>query len=323
MATSLDIIGILIFIYFTGMNSLIMGGFLYITGVCALNIKTKQAEFSVIFSIALNIVFLILIFTNIIPYRNILGSDDLHYSAQSLIFSFVLAHVVNYFNYRTIRSLVKKNRKLMLNMLPENVLEQIEEKGAYQPVKENNVVVVFTDFVNFTSSTKNKDPEFIVICLDYYFKKFDQILTKNNLLRLKTIGDGYMFAAGLFSDNKTEVVENSFIAIKEIIEFINITKRDSSYSGLKFDIRIGMAYGEVMAAVVGNEKFSYDIWGETVNLASRLEASSLPGVVQCSETLSKCNTGKYVLDFSGTRDLKGFGLTNIYKLNLNRVAGDC
>jgi class 3 adenylate cyclase len=182
--------------------------------------------------------------------------------------------------------------KLLLNILPEDVAEELKETGSAQPVLHKSVTVLFTDFVGFTAIAEKMTPHELVKNLDVCFGFFDQITEKHRLEKLKTIGDSYMCAGGLPKPTKAHPVDAVLAAI-EMQEVMKKLKREKQEKGEPFwDLRIGIHTGPLVAGVVGEKKFAYDVWGDTVNLASRMESSGAVGEINISRS-----TYNYVREF--------------------------
>jgi len=210
----------------------------------------------------------------------------------------------------------EKNRseRLLLNILPEETAIELKEFGKVQAKRFESVTVLFTDFVGFTAYAKNLDPEELVSSVDYYFSKFDAIMEKYGVEKIKTIGDAYMCASGLPQPGKYDVFR-AVQAAFEIIEFIEESKKKSSDSMIHFDIRIGINTGPVVAGVVGTKKFAYDIWGDSVNVASRMETKSLPGKINVSESTYELIKEVYDCQYRGEIDVKNKGMMKMYFIN--------
>ncbi|MFO7744804.1 MAG: adenylate/guanylate cyclase domain-containing protein [Psychroflexus sp.] len=176
----------------------------------------------------------------------------------------------------------KKSDNLLLNILPRDTADELKKSGKVEAKKYESVTVLFTDFEGFTKYAENSPPEKIVESVDMYFSEFDKIMEKYNLEKIKTIGDSYMCAAGLpvRIENHAELMAQAAL---DIIDFVKKSKQVHAVSDLRFSIRVGMHTGPVVAGVVGKNKFSYDIWGDTVNVASRIECSCEPGKISVSE----------------------------------------
>jgi class 3 adenylate cyclase len=167
---------------------------------------------------------------------------------------------------------------LLLNVLPPSVAAELKEKGAVDPRYHDDVTVLFTDFQGFTLSTEKLAAEELVSSLHEYFTAFDKVSHRYGLEKLKTIGDSYMCVAGLPERRPSHAVD-ALLAAFEILEEV---KRAHSKGLPPWSIRIGVHTGPVISGVVGIRKFAFDIWGESVNFASRMESSGSPNRVNLS-----------------------------------------
>ncbi len=207
----------------------------------------------------------------------------------------------------------EKNRseELLLNILPEETAQELKESGKVKAKRFESVTVLFTDFVGFTAYAKNLEPEELVNSVDYYFSKFDGIMEKFGVEKIKTIGDAYMCAAGLPEPDEFHVFR-ALQAAFEIIEFIKESKNTEMDDLTQFDVRIGMNTGPIVAGVVGTKKFAYDIWGDSVNVASRMETKSLPGRINISESTYELIKDVYECEYRGEIDVKNKGMMKMY-----------
>jgi class 3 adenylate cyclase len=173
-----------------------------------------------------------------------------------------------------------RSQSLLLNILPAKVADELKTTGTVQPVGFDDVTVCFTDFVGFTLSSEQMAPGYLVSALNEYFTLFDEIIDRYGLEKLKTIGDSYMFASGLPERRASHAVD-AVLAALEMVEVVKeLGARDD---GTGWNIRVGLHSGSVVAGVVGIRKFAFDIWGNTVNFAARMESSGVPGRVNMSE----------------------------------------
>ena len=175
----------------------------------------------------------------------------------------------------------KKSDDLLLNILPEETAEELKKYGEAKAKRHEMATVLFSDFKNFSKIAETMEPEVLVSEIDLCFRAFDQIMEKYGLEKIKTIGDAYMCAGGLTSGHSEEATCNVVRAGLEMQEFLTNLHKTHPQS---FQARIGIHSGPVVAGVVGLKKFAYDIWGDTVNLAARMETYSDVGKVNLSET---------------------------------------
>ncbi len=210
----------------------------------------------------------------------------------------------------------EKNRSdsLLLNILPEETAQELKESGKVQAKKFDSVTVLFSDFKGFTSYSENLSPEALVETIGFYFSKFDAIIEKYGLEKIKTIGDAYMCAGGLPFPSEDHAVKMVKAAM-EIAEFVAETKNDTTAVDLNFDIRIGINTGPVVAGVVGAKKFAYDIWGDTVNIASRMESNSEVGKINISENTYEIIKDQFNCEYRGEIEAKNKGMMKMYFVN--------
>tara|TARA_R100000935_G_scaffold8302_2_gene17352 strand:+ start:48887 stop:50698 length:1812 start_codon:yes stop_codon:yes gene_type:complete len=207
-----------------------------------------------------------------------------------------------------------RSDRLLLNILPEETAEELKRNGKVTARKYEAVTVLFTDFKGFTTYSEGLSPEALVETVGFYFSAFDTIIEKHGLEKIKTIGDAYMCAGGLHQhteDHAIRMVQAAF----ELASFVENTKKDRNAKELTFDIRIGINSGPVVAGVVGTKKFAYDIWGDTVNVASRMETMSEPGKVNISETTYELVKDQWECSYRGEIEVKNRGSMKMYFVN--------
>lgn len=238
-------------------------------------------------------------------------------STISLVLVLVVA-VGTFSRYRYIKKtsniIVKekeRSEKLLLNILPNETAMELKQNGKVEAKKFESVSVMFTDFKGFTVHSQNLSPELLVKTVDYYFSRFDLVMEKYGLEKIKTIGDAYMCAAGLpfpSNDHATKIIEAAF-EITDIVEEI----KQNPPPGIKaFEIRIGINSGPVVAGVVGTKKFAYDIWGDAVNVASRMESMSEPGKINISQGTYELVKDQYQCKERGEVYVKNKGNMKMY-----------
>lgn len=201
-----------------------------------------------------------------------------------------LLALLSFFIFRNYKNQQKSNRiislekqksdDLLRNILPNEVALELKESGKALARNYDEVTVLFTDFVDFTKFSENSSPQQLVSELHACFKAFDEIMEKHGLEKIKTIGDAYMAVSGLPLPD-VQHARKAALAALDIQRYIRDRQRTQPDG---FDIRIGLNSGPVVAGIVGVKKFAYDIWGDTVNTASRMESSSEPGKINISGT---------------------------------------
>ncbi|HEY5692553.1 MAG TPA: adenylate/guanylate cyclase domain-containing protein [Cyclobacteriaceae bacterium] len=207
----------------------------------------------------------------------------------------------------------ERNRsdELLLNILPKETASELKLNGKVKAQRFESVTVMFADFKGFTQYAEQLQPETLVKRVDYYFSKFDEIMEKYGLEKIKTVGDAYMCAGGLPFPSKNHPSKMVQAAI-EIAQFVEEAKFDSMQKENAFDVRIGINTGPVVAGVVGTKKFAYDIWGDTVNIAARMESSSETGRINVSENTYALVKAEFDCEYRGEIDAKNRGMLKMY-----------
>jgi class 3 adenylate cyclase len=197
----------------------------------------------------------------------------------------------------------RKSERLLRNMLPAKIARRLKKRE--KPIADlfENAAVVFADIVDFTGFSKDKDPHQVVEVLTDIFSRLDALSDKFGLEKIKTIGDCYMAVGGLPVPNKNSV-EN---AARFAIACREMMRNYKTIDGQNINIRIGMDAGQVIAGVIGEKRFSYDLWGDIVNTASRMEALGMEGEIQITETVAKRLQGKFTTIERGELTVKGKG----------------
>lgn len=196
-----------------------------------------------------------------------------------------------------------RSESLLLNVLPAAIAERL--KDSHQPIAElrENVTVVFADIVGFTPLAARKPPAELVALLDRVFTGFDTLARQHGLEKIKTIGDAYMAAAGL----PHEQPDHALRAARMAVAMVDTVRQVATETGEPLSVRVGLHTGPVVAGVIGTSKFSYDLWGDTVNMASRMESHGVAGQVHCSATTAAGLSGEFALQSRGTMEVKGKG----------------
>ena len=209
----------------------------------------------------------------------------------------------------------EKSEKLLLNILPEEIANELKVKGTTEPVFFESVSVMFTDFKGFTTIAETMSPKELVKELDACFIQFDKITERYNLEKLKTIGDSYMCAGGIPKINKTHPID-IVMASLEIQNFTNMMKEMKEMLGLPYwELRLGIHSGSLIAGVIGERKFAYDVWGDTVNTASRMESSGTPGKINISGATYELIKNFFECEYRGMVNAKNKGEIAMYYVN--------
>lgn len=202
-----------------------------------------------------------------------------------------------------------KSDLLIRNILPEIVVNELNEHGRSNPIMVPRATAIFMDFVGFTRISQQMEPEELVSLLNEHFTNFDQIFRDHNVEKLKTIGDGYMAVGGLPETNHSHPVDVARAAMK-ILLYIQEMKDKN----IDWNIRIGIHTGPMVAGIIGETKFSYDVWGSTVNLCSRLETASKPGCINCSHEFMEHTSEFFEFEPRGLIEIKNSEPTRMYFL---------
>jgi class 3 adenylate cyclase len=243
------------------------------------------------------------------------GSGGTLVLAAFLLIGFTRQKKTNRLLYQKNQEIKKeqvRSDELLLNILPAQVADELKEYGAAQARHYDNVTVLFSDFKDFSKIAETLSPDQLVEELDYCFKAFDQIVSKHDLEKIKTIGDAYMCAGGLPTPNGDHANRAVNAAI-EMQQFLENWKKEKILTGEPyFEARIGIHTGPVVAGVVGTKKFAYDIWGDTVNIASRMESGSEPGKINISGVTHRFIQHQFRCRHRGKVEVKNRGEIDMY-----------
>ena len=206
----------------------------------------------------------------------------------------------------------ERSEALLLNILPQFIAQELKEKEKVTTRMIDNCTVLFTDFINFSQISKKLSPKELIDALDECFRAFDNIITKHNIEKIKTIGDSYMCAGGVPIPNKTHAID-AVNAAYDMVSFLDDWNEKREVQGLmRFDARIGIHSGPIIAGVVGLKKFAYDIWGDTVNVAARMENKSAAQKINISHTTYQLIKDHYLCEKRGSISVKNMKDLRMY-----------
>jgi len=206
----------------------------------------------------------------------------------------------------------KESDKLLRNILPDEVADELKATGKASAKHYSKVSVLFTDFKGFTARSAAMTPEEVIEELNKCFSAFDAVMEQYNLEKIKTIGDAYMCVGGLPIANETNPIDTIRAGLA-IQAYMNQYKNECIAKGEPyFECRLGINTGAVVAGVVGTKKFAYDIWGDTVNTASRAESNGLVGMVNITEATYELVKDVFKCEYRGDIDVKGKGKMKMY-----------
>ena len=270
------------------------GGFDYYLADTILPPPVKIPTSTTVFFFALNfaavstIVFLLLRYSAIEKQKAQLRLEDAH---------------------RMLQREQERSERLLLNILPGPIAERLKNSNQIIADGFADVSVMFVDIVNFTRIAEGLTPQQVFSMLNRVFSSFDELAEKYGLEKIKTIGDAYMAAGGL-NDQREDFTE----ALADLaLEMRDLLQRDFRVNDMHLEVRIGIGTGPVVAGVVGKKKFIYDLWGDTVNLASRITSEGIPGIVQVDENTHRKLRNSFDFQAPQTIYLKGKGDTVVYR----------
>ena len=244
------------------------------------------------------------------------------YVKNSFIAGFIFLLLVAFETFRNYFIKVKKNKlldqqkeeieNLVLNILPSEVATELRTEGTATPRQYDSVSVLFTDFKGFTKIAEGMAPGELVAELNEFFIAFDEIAERNNLEKIKTIGDAYMCAGGIPTTNDSHPIDTVTAGLEMQAYMQHTNEKRASRGQLTWGLRIGIHTGPVVAGVVGKKKYAYDIWGNAVNIASRMESSGEAGRLNISSATYNLVKDKFICEFRGKIYAKNVGDIDMY-----------
>ena len=338
-------------VFFESLHQIVMGSLVLVGAICLLGImiipiehemsNAYYAAFILLvffnftltnlrFWYALTLAFLIVVFyflTSIL-YSDVLANgwlskdgtifiNNLFFLAMSFFMGAVICLIIESYRRRDflqqneLKNEQEKSKDLLLNILPTSIANRLMESPNTIADEHNKISILFADLVGFTKFASERSPKEVVSMLDSIFSKFDFLSDKFKLEKIKTIGDAYMIAGGL-SNTKSDA---HMIAMADMaLSMLRAIKKYNRKYETDLDLRIGIHMGPVVAGVIGSNKFTYDMWGDTVNIASRLESTSMKGEIQVSKEVYEVVKEKFLLFPRGEVEIKGKGLMETYFL---------
>jgi class 3 adenylate cyclase len=228
-------------------------------------------------------------------------------------------HQISMYEYfeGILKKALAENVRLLHGILPEKIADELKKNGSVQPVLFEEAAVLFTDFEKFSQVAARLAPCTVIDRLDHYFTEFDRIVERHGLEKIKTIGDSYMAVAGVPEkhDDAIRAICDAALEIRDASDRIS-----GSIGADGWKIRLGLHVGPLIAGVIGRRKFSYDVWGATVNFASRMESSGEPGQINVSAELHERAKDWYDFQPRGLQPVKRLGEAEMFFL-LGRKSG--
>ncbi|MCB0794983.1 MAG: adenylate/guanylate cyclase domain-containing protein, partial [Flavobacteriales bacterium] len=239
-------------------------------------------------------------------------------SISNIVFSFICLGIWGtYFNFAVYRTEEKldaehaKSERLLLNILPAPIAARLKEEGSVISDRFPEASILFADLVGFTRFSEQMPPHELVAVLNTYFTAFDALAERHGLEKIKTIGDAYMVAAGVPNPDPDHARKICAFAL----ELLDALQRINRELGHSLELRIGVHCGPVAAGVIGTRKFAYDLWGDTVNTASRMESHGIGSRVQTTERIYLACRDRFTFEERGMVEVKGKGSMRTYFLN--------
>jgi class 3 adenylate cyclase len=214
-----------------------------------------------------------------------------------------------------LKSAWEKSEQLLHNILPESICEELKQNHKIVPSQIACGSVLFTDFTGFTKLAEKMTPSMLIEELDICFSRFDQIIQHFGLEKIKTLGDGYMCAGGVPYGSMTHPYDICIAALQMRGAILEIARERQSMFDEYWKVRIGIHVGPLVAGVIGEHKFSYDIWGDTVNIASRMVSSGLENGINISSELNTLIDPFFITEHRGSIPAKNKGPLSMYQLH--------
>jgi class 3 adenylate cyclase len=228
-----------------------------------------------------------------------------------LVIGFFIVSLVIFFSLQGVAKERKRSDQLLHNILPVETAKELKATGKAAAKAHKEVTIVFADVKNFTQIAESLEPQSLVKMLDKYFSGFDQIINQFGIEKIKTIGDAYMFVSGLHvNDNHAIKAVNASMAMLDSVKKLEEDMLNTF--GTSFAFRIGIHSGRTISGVVGKIKYAFDIWGDSVNIAARMEAQSEPGRINISDRTHQLVKDSIPCTYRGEMAVKNKGNMAMY-----------
>ncbi len=241
---------------------------------------------------------------------DVASEEFLVFNLGSLLSLGLMAGAISLYLLRQLERFRAVADSLLLTVLPRSIAERLKADETIADRFEH-VTVLFADIVGFTPLSSNSDPEAIVAMLNSVFSEFDDLANRHGIQKIKTIGDAYMAAAGLPGTTERHVGA----VVDFALDMLEVTRAQEGLDGSRLDMRIGIDTGPVVAGVIGRDRFIYDLWGDTVNTASRMETTGLPNRIHVTDAVRREVAGEYAFEARGPVEVKGKGLIESFILS--------
>jgi class 3 adenylate cyclase len=245
---------------------------------------------------------------------------SLNFAAMSTIVYLLISYFIRHRDmlqahldeqHKLLQAEQEKSERLLLNILPGPIAERLKEQHATIADGFADVTVMFSDIINFTQLSEEMPPKFMVTMLNEVFSHFDRLAEQRGLEKIKTIGDAYMIVAGVPEPRD----DHAQVAVEMALAMHRVVSAQPPVNGRRLEVRIGIASGPLVAGVIGERKFSYDLWGDTVNTASRMESSGIPGCVHITTETLELLDGRYPFERRDAVEVKGKGPMTTWTLD--------
>jgi adenylate cyclase len=210
---------------------------------------------------------------------------------------------------------LRRTQELLYKVFPHSIADELAAHGRSEPRHFDSVTVLFTDFVGFTKTAESMPPRDLIEGLEGYFRRFDGVVAGCHVEKLKTIGDAYMAAGGVPTPTGSHAVDMALVALGLRETVADIARKRAAAGLAFFPIRIGLHTGPLVAGVIGEQRFLYDLWGDTVNTASRMESAGEPGRINISDATRRLVEPWFVCTPRGRLEVKGKGAVEMHFLD--------